>query len=102
MNYCLPMIIATGTTEETKNIAYMMVFKYRKAYLTKEDAETISKQELDGILSSVSQIQDLMLKAIQIMESLKEYHYYPAPEYYPHWEKSGKLTYQHNHDYGSS
>ena len=92
MNYWLPMIIATGTTEETKNIAYMMVFKYRKAYLTKEEAELVSRKELNEILSSVSRIQDLMLKVTQIMESLKNFHYYPPPEYYPHWEKEWKIN----------
>jgi len=86
------MILVTGQEESDRNIAYIRVFKYRKAYLTKEEAEIISKQELNAILTSVSQIKDTSLKAIQIMESLKIYHYYPEPEYYPHWEREWEIN----------
>jgi hypothetical protein len=92
MSYWLPMILVTGDNEANKYIAYIMVLKYRKAYLTKEEAEVVSKQELNIILTSVSQIQDTSLKATQIMESLKCYHYYPAPEYYHHWEKEWEIN----------
>ena len=91
MSYWLPMILVTGDNEANKHIAYIMVFKYRKPYLTKEKAEKISKQELDIIFASVSQITDVKIKAVQIIESLKCYHYYPAPEYFPDWEKEWEI-----------
>lgn len=92
ISYWLPMILVTGNNEENKNLAYIMVFKYRKAYLTKEEAEIISHQELNEILTTVSHIQDLKLKVTHIIESLKSYHYYPAPEYYPNWEMEWRIN----------
>lgn len=92
MSYWLPMILFVGNSEETRHIAYIMVFKYRNAYLTKEEAESVSKRELDEILASVASIKDLTLKATQIIESLKNFHYYPAPEYYPDWEKEWEIN----------
>jgi hypothetical protein len=70
----------------------MMVFKYRKTYLTKEEAEKVSKRELDEILASVASIKDLTLKATQIMESLKSFYYYPESEYYSGWENEWKIN----------
>lgn len=91
MSYWLPMILFTGINNANEQIAYMMVFKYRNAYLTKEEAESVSQKELNEILTSVSQIANQTLKATQIMESLKGYHYYPEPEYFPNWEKEWML-----------
>ena len=92
MSYWLPMILFMGNAEETRHIAYMMVFKYRNAYLTKEEAESVSKRELNEILTSVFQIADYTLKAAQIVESLKSRHYYPEPQYVPSWEKEWNVN----------
>lgn len=92
MSYWLPMILFTGDNEAKEQVAYMMVFKYRNAYLTKEEAENVSQKELNKILTSVSQITNYTLKATQIMESLKSYHYYPEPKYFPHWEKEWNVN----------
>lgn len=44
ISYCLPMILFMGNSEETKHATNIMVYKYRNAYLTKEEAESVSKK----------------------------------------------------------